>query len=112
MPFIAVLRSRQPGMSGSSRQSDVQRGSFEQRVRSRRGVANIRPHSCPIADVSGVGQGWTFLPGAELYGPMTRRSKRVSSMTGPRESHTATLVDESRVLIGGHAVRRGNMERH
>jgi hypothetical protein len=61
--------------------------------------------------VGGVGQGWTFLHTAELYDPETGRSEAVGSMNVPRESHTATLLADGRVLvIGGHTGRRQNME--
>jgi len=61
--------------------------------------------------VGGVGRGWTFLRSAEVYDPATGRSERVGSLSVPRESHTATLLEDGRVLIvGGHAGRRQNME--
>ncbi|HET6362937.1 MAG TPA: kelch repeat-containing protein, partial [Gemmatimonadota bacterium] len=43
--------------------------------------------------------------------PETGRSEAIGSMRVPRESHTATLLTDGRVLvIGGHSGRRENME--
>jgi hypothetical protein len=46
-----------------------------------------------------------------VYDPATGRSEPVGSLAVPRESHTATLLGDGRVLVvGGHAGRRPNME--
>jgi len=63
--------------------------------------------------IGGVGRGWTFLRSAELYDPATGRSELLGSMSLPRESHSATLLGDGRVLvIGGHSGRRPNMQVH
>lgn len=47
------------------------------------------------------GQKWRVLPSAEMYDPATGNFSPIGSMGTPRSSHTATLLNDGRVLIVG-----------
>src|SRR6185295_7098378 len=54
--------------------------------------------------------GWSFLASAEVFDPRTGRFTMVKPMSVARESHTASLLADGRVLIaGGHRDRRENI---
>ncbi len=60
--------------------------------------------------VGGVGDGWSFLASVEVYDPRTGRFTPVKPMGVARESLTATLMRDGRVLIaGGHRDRGENI---
>jgi hypothetical protein len=66
-----------------------------------------------ILIAGGVGTGWTFLKNAEIYNPRTGAFSATGDMSTERESHTATLLNDGRVLItGGHKDRRANITRY
>jgi hypothetical protein len=47
------------------------------------------------------GQSWRVLSSTEIYDPATGKFTSSGSMGAPRDSHTATLLDDGRVLIAG-----------
>ncbi len=47
------------------------------------------------------GQSWRVLSSTEIYDPATGKFTSSGSMGTPRDSHTATLLDDGRVLIAG-----------
>jgi hypothetical protein len=47
------------------------------------------------------GQNWRVLASTEVYDPSTGKFGPAGSMGTPREGHTATLLDDGRVLIAG-----------
>ena len=47
------------------------------------------------------GQNWRVLSSTEVYDPATGTFSPTGSMGAPRDSHTATLLDDGRVLIAG-----------
>jgi hypothetical protein len=47
------------------------------------------------------GQKWRVLSATEMYDPATGNFSAVGSMGAPRESHSATLLDDGRVLLVG-----------
>jgi hypothetical protein len=47
------------------------------------------------------GQKWRVLSSAEMYDPVTGNFSPIGSMGAPRNGHTATLLNDGRVLIIG-----------
>jgi hypothetical protein len=47
------------------------------------------------------GRNWRVLDGTEMYDPATGNFSPSGSMGTPREGHTATLLNDGRVLIAG-----------
>ena len=51
------------------------------------------------------GQNWRVLSSTEMYDPATGTFSPIGSMGAPREGHTATLLDDGRVLfVGGEDI--------
>jgi hypothetical protein len=47
------------------------------------------------------GQNWRVLSSTEMFDPATGKFSSIGSMGTPRQGHTATLLDDGRVLIAG-----------
>ena len=75
-------------------------------------VVSSRPRPCSRTDASSSpaaywsdGQKWRDLSSTEMYDPRTGRFSAIGSMGARRDGHTATLLNDGRVLIvGGEAI--------
>jgi hypothetical protein len=47
------------------------------------------------------GQNWRVLSSTEMFDPATGKFSSIGSMGTPRQGHTATLLDDGRVLVAG-----------